>query len=198
MAHLIIPFFQSGAENNYKTVFAIIGGIWTIIIFCIGYFDNRLKKEIEDYRLVRDYNKELKEWSNNVINLMTTAAHLCLIDPKKDANFYSKRHDLLISLSTELDKGRFFLPNINRDAVGKDKLYAYRGIRKESLSAIFRAYVWVKRIDYFEQKKNIPIKKMIINTKRVFVSELHKEIKPDKFEIPFITLKSKKFEKSNS
>ncbi|WP_143013835.1 hypothetical protein [Mucilaginibacter sp. OK268] len=167
-------------------IFTIIGAIWTLSVFFINYQNEKLKKKIEHFKLLKDYNAELKKWANNTIDLMSTAGHLCLLDPKKDSQFYNQRHNLLIALSAEIDKGRFFLPNTEIDGHGQYKAAAYQGFRVKALNVLVDCYDLVKSIDYMDQQKNIPVTKQIMECKRNFVSEVQIQLDPRKFEIDFI------------
>ena len=174
---------QPKQATDFTLAFTIIGGIWAIVTFIIGYIDNNLKRKLEYFKTVRDYNEDLREWANSVVDLMTTAGHLCLIDPQRDLDFYSKRHTLLIELSSWTDKGRFFLPNSGFDTHGHHKPTAYRGFRSAALDHILECYQLVCSMDYADQKKNLIFKKQIMDTKRKFVSAIQDELDPRKFEV---------------
>jgi hypothetical protein len=166
--------------------FTIVGGLWTLVKFYSDYLENKRKTKLEYFKTIRDYNLQLRNWANQIIDLMTSAGHLCLLDPKQDSDFYTKRHNLLIDLSSWADKGRFFLPNSDVDNFGHQKPSAYRGFRSESLNLIVSCYDLVKSMDYIDKTKNLELKTKIMDTKRLFVSTIQEELDPRKFEIEFI------------
>lgn len=172
--------------NDLTLIFTVVGGIWALMTFYVGYTDNKLQRKLEYLKTIREYNKDLREWANYVIDLLSAAGHLCLIDPQKDKDFFSKRHNLLIELSSWADKGRFFLPNSGFDTHGHHKPTAYRGFRSASLDHIVECYRLVCSLDYTDQSKNSPLKKEIMETKRKFVSAIQDELDPRKFEVEFI------------
>ena len=186
MTILQVATNHAGQGLDTTLAFAIIGGLWTLVKFFSDYLDNKRKSKLEYFKTVREYNAQLRNWANQIIDLMTSAGHLCLIDPKQDSTFYEKRHNLLIDLSSWTDKGRFFLPNSGMDAFGQLKPSAYRGFRSDSLNLIVKCYDLVRSMDYIDQTKNIELKTKIMDTKRDFVSTIQDELDPRKFEIEFI------------
>ena len=162
-------------ELNYEFVFAIIAGIWTLITFFIG-------RRSENVKTLREYNNDLRNWADTVVDKMTIAGHICDIDPKKDDRFFDTRQSLLIELSSLVDKGRFFLPNKGIDEYGHHKASAYKGFRSEALNHIVACYNLVKKIDYIDCNKNKELRKDIMDTKRSFVSAIQDRLDPRKFE----------------
>jgi hypothetical protein len=77
--------------------FTIVGGLWTLVKFYSDYLENKRKTKLEYFKTIRDYNLQLRNWANQIIDLMTSAGHLCLLDPKQDSDFYTKRHNFVSS-----------------------------------------------------------------------------------------------------
>jgi len=171
-----------GKGLDLALAFTIVGGLWAVVTFVIEYVDNRFKKKIELLGIVREYNKDLRIWADQVIDLMTEAGHLCDLDPSRDKDFFHKRHKLRSDLSSWTDKGRFFLPNSGIDEYGKDKPSAYRGFRDEALSHILACYGYLKEMDYTRQEPNLKLRDEIMRSKRKFVSCVQEELDPKKFE----------------
>jgi len=162
--------------------FTVVGGLWAAVTFVIEYLDNRFKRKVELLGIVREYNKDLRIWADQVIDLMTETGHLCDLDPSRDKDFFNKRHKLKSDLSSWADKGKFFLPNSGTDKYGKDKPSAYRGFRDEALSHILTCYDILNEMDYTKQEPNLKLRVPIMTSKRKFVSCVQEELDPKKFE----------------
>lgn len=171
-------------DGYLALVFTALGGLWTLITYIKNSKDNDLKLKQERIKTIREYHKDLREWANCVIDLLSSAGHLCLLDPKKDPEFYSKRHNLLIELSAMADKGRFFLPNSDFEARGLHKPAAFRGFRSDAIDSIVKCYNLVGDMSYTD--KNAGFKNQILKTQRDFVSAIHIKLDPRKFEIELI------------
>jgi hypothetical protein len=86
-------------------------------------------QEIAKIRLRDDYYRRFLDWADETAKVLTEAIHLCDLDPSKvtGESFFDRRHRLLISLSTMIDRGRWFHPNIEIDDHGMEKEPGYRG-----------------------------------------------------------------------
>lgn len=176
-------------EHTYLIVIAVIGGIWTLATFLISFRNEKLKERIEADKTVRGLNNELKVWADEVIDVLSEIVHLTEIDPKKTDIFFMKRIELLTSLSALIDKGRFYLPNTDKDIYGHHKPYAFQGITREPLTHMKNGYLILdNEISYLDQSVNKPLKEQLVATKREFCSSVQKELNPDKY---FIELRKK-------
>jgi len=74
------------------------------------------------------------------------------------------------------------LPNTDIDKNGQYKSLAYRGFRVAALNHVVTCYNLVRDIDFYNQKNNEKLKPLIMHEKREFVSAIHNELDPVKFE----------------
>ena len=119
----------------------------------------------------QNYFKEIRVWADEVSDLMSEAMHLCDLDPKKMTaeTFFDRRHRLRIALSSMIDRGRWFFPNLELDDHGKNKPPGFRGYRHEILDGIVRAYRSVDAMNCDEQTKNGPVREDLFGARRHFV-----------------------------
>ena len=100
-------------------IIAVIGGIYAII--------TNTKK----YELTESYRQELLSWYINTIDIMIKIIHLI-----ENQLFYSTstKIELLPKLSTQIELGRFYFPNVIKgDSYGIKKPSAYQGYRHINL-----------------------------------------------------------------
>ncbi len=166
---------------------AIILSMITLGLNLIIYFKTR--KEVKQNQsmtvisMIRQFNTDLRKWADEVIEQMTSAVFLCDLDPSKDQDsFYSKRYELRIKLSTLLDRGRFFLPNADKDKHGLNKESAYRGFRSTILDYVIECQNLVGELNYKNQQPNFSLRPKIVDSIRKFVSAMSEELDPEKFE----------------
>ncbi len=93
-----------------------------------------LRREVQNQQLnlmaaELKYFEDFWKWANQVADALTEAAHLCDLDPKGVVGepFFDRRHRLRITLSTMVDRGRWFFPNIEVDQHGADNELGFRG-----------------------------------------------------------------------
>jgi len=123
---------------------------------------------------------ELRKWADAVSERMTDAIFLCDLDPPQllEGEFFRKRHILRTRLSALIDRGRWFLPNINDDGHGKSKPIAYQGHRQLALECVVDAFQTVSELDCKAQAPNKQAQPNLIKTKREFVAEIQTILDP--------------------
>ena len=84
------------------------------------------------------YFEDFQKWADQLADALTEAEHLCDLDPKQVAgeSFFDRRHRLQITISSMVDRGRWFLPNTVVDDHGADKELGYRGTGTSCLTAL--------------------------------------------------------------
>ena len=132
------------------------------------------RRSIEVGTYVGTYYSEVRSWAGDVIDKMTDAVFLCDLDPKKmpEGRFFEIRHQLLADLSSLLDRGRLYIPNVDETVVGTWKQSAYRGLREDALNCLTEVFKFVKSINWEDQSQNKPKRREIVNQKREFTSQL--------------------------
>ena len=146
------------------------------LLFRQGRFSGRLQ-----YLSTKDtYFADLRQWANQLTDLLSEAVHLCDLDPARCAppSFFDRRHQLRIALSSLIDRGRWFFPNLHSEAVGTHKPAAFRGYREEVLNSLVEAYRLLGRLDYSVKAKNDPFREPLVDSKKKFVSEIQVVFNP--------------------
>jgi hypothetical protein len=116
--------------------------LWTNVVSIVSlvlagttfYFYFRDRKR-EKYAIVSDYCKQLIEWHGDTVEILIGLRNVTKDEDK------GKKKDLLTELSAQIEKGRFYFPNIERgDGFGNDKPIAYQGYRNLTLDFLVYSY----------------------------------------------------------
>lgn len=141
-------------------VIAIIGGVYAIV--------TNSKK----YELAEQYKEELLTWYEKVVKMIIQLIFICK-GGKSDEND-TKRFAILSELSSLIEVGRFYFPNIDKkDNFGKHKPYAYRGYRHIALEFLVYIYEIGMRDDFYRRES------AIYSLERQFTSIVYEFVKPD-------------------
>ena len=124
---------------------------------------------------------ELRHWADDVVDEMSEAIFLSYVEQEApaDIGFYERRGKALWRLSSLLDRGRFFLPNLEHETRALHKYPAFRGIRQPALDDIKTVFDLVRRLR--NDRHPLPsakIREGITDAKRHFVSEIHEILGP--------------------
>lgn len=133
----------------------------------------RIEKQLsfEKKSWADEYFKEVTNWSTDVCDTLTDAIHICESEQIDEAELRKIRS----KLSSFVDTGRWYFPNLWQDKYGKQKPPAYRGLRQPVLEHIIAPY----RILSDLPKYKYPTK-LIVSHKRHFVSLIQEIIDPRK------------------
>jgi hypothetical protein len=166
-----------------QLISAVVASVAAVVSI---YFSMRTRKDgliqqrVQVLSLKRRTDMELRKWADAVSERMTEAIFLCDLDPKRlaEGEFFRKRHVLRARLSALIDRGRWFLPNINDDGHGKEKPVAYQGHRQLALNCVVEVFRTVSKLDYTAQSANKVCQPDLIKAKREFVAEIQTIIDP--------------------
>jgi hypothetical protein len=155
-----------------------------------GLRNARLAQVFQAVAARDQYFSRLRSWSDEALDLMAQAVHLCDLDPKKlpPGEFFMKRHNLRVCLSATADKGRWFFPNVYVEKHGIHKEEAFRGFRQDVLNSLIWAYRSVGALDYADQSKNIQRRDELVSHQRLFTTEIQKVLDPRKRDEEFAML----------
>jgi hypothetical protein len=114
-----------------EIVVAIISLVVSVVL-AIYYFRDRKRAAFE---LESQYSEELMDWHAAVVEVLVRLRDLC-----RPIEELEHRSDLA-HLSSLIEQGRFYFPNIDRkDGFGSDKPAAYRGYRNLALDFLVASY----------------------------------------------------------
>lgn len=125
------------------------------------------------------YLDDIRGWAGDISDAITEAIHLCDLNPVllTGESFFDRRHRLRIALSTLIDQGRWYFPNMIVDDHGADKELGFRGYRHEVLDGPVRAYNLIKLLDYKKKENNASLRNELTDSKRHFVGQVQSILK---------------------
>lgn len=132
-------------------------------------FQNRVKK----YEVKRDYQNSVIAWFSKTTAILIRLRFMLV---NNDNEFKQNKNSLLAELSTQIEIGRLYFPNIDKgDGHGLEKPKAYRGHR--NLTLVFLVYSF----DIFVLDDALKYEKHLLRLQREFTSIISETIDPDSF-----------------
>lgn len=123
---------------------------------------------------LEQYMSNVRIWADEACDAIAVAVHSLKADQEsKEAMLV----DALSKLSSLIDRGRWFFPNLWSDEYGQHKEPAYRGVRQPILDALVNAY---NLIDKLRQSGGELHVQELIHYQRSFVSEVQKTLNPQR------------------
>jgi hypothetical protein len=156
--------------------------VLSVAIFAwINYRRERLNQRLQYVNLRQQYFAGLRVWSDQLSDLLSEAIHVAELDPARcvSGSFFGRRNALRTSISSMIDRGRWFFPNLHTEQVGNGKK-AFRGYRQEVLNSLVSAYNSITALNYVDTKGNEERRKELVHAKRTFVSEIQEVLNPAK------------------
>ncbi|WP_343210100.1 hypothetical protein [Anaerolentibacter hominis] len=130
------------------TIIAILGLAATIVIAIVGGI-YAIITNTKKYELTENYRKELLNWYTSVADVMIQLIHFPQDNNFSRPEFILQRKELLSSLSSLTEVGRFYFPNvIKNDNFGMYKPSAYQGYRHINLEFLLYFYQLASKEDY--------------------------------------------------
>lgn len=175
----ILAFFAGLDMSQWLSVGSAIAAIGA---FLLNRATVKRQERMQYEALRRQRDSELTAWAGEVIERLADAHRL--VRERRDGamtdqDFYLQRSEMRARISALLDRGRLFFPNALVDGVDESgKEDAFRGKRQPVLNALNRCYRVVSDMgkdgDY-DLSEGV---RRIVSERRLFVSEVFKEIDP--------------------
>jgi hypothetical protein len=119
------------ASNLFTNLIAGISLIVSAITICLYILDRKRVK----FQILNEYTKQLLEWHGETVEILIKLR----LNTELKKNY--DKTELLAKLSSQIEKGRFFFPNINlKDHFGNEKQTAYQGYRNLTLDFLVYSF----------------------------------------------------------
>ena len=163
-----------GSEVIIAAISALIGAL-------VGFITHRGVTSQERARK-QQYFSDLRQWADEAVNILSEAVHICEIDPSlcEAPSFFNRRHKLKVNISSLIDRGRWFFPNLKHTEYGEWKPEAYKGFRHPALDSLIYTYKAIHNMDYSNGEKNKQFREPLVAVKKEFVSEIQRRLDPRK------------------
>jgi hypothetical protein len=122
------------------------------------------------------YLCNVRQWADEACECIARAMHATKLDPKEKEK---ELFEAMYKLSSLIDRGRWFFPNLWSDEVGIHKEAAYRGLRQPVLDCLVEAYDLVKALQQKDANANLS---NLVHRQRLFVSEVQQVLNPRRRE----------------
>lgn len=167
-------------KGNAEIFIGILSAIVAVVSAVIARGETRKQRKLATERLRQSIDAASLDWGAAAIDTMARCAtfvrtrHL----HANEGAFMAAKSNMLILLSTLVDRGRMFFPNIDPDGMGAEKEGAYRGLRPPILDALMYTY---SEIEATEREGGLPSEEsgaFIDECRRLLVSELQAHLDP--------------------
>jgi hypothetical protein len=153
-------------NSDYLSVFISFASFVISIVAITFYFKDRKR---EKFALVNEYFKQLLEWHGETVEILISLRNSVSQDGMPE------RSVLMCKLSSQIEKGRFFFPNIDlKDDFGSEKPEAYQGYRNLAIDFLVYSY------NLFSKKNPSHYLKHAENMQREFTSIVFQVVRPRK------------------
>lgn len=189
--HWIATLFTAAARSAPVALIAAFVGLISAVISLLSaaavvWFSRiNYRRELTNQRVnflgaQQKYFEDIKRWADELSDLLSDAIHLCELNPQrlmeKDGDtVFDRRHRLRVRLSSLIDRGRWFFPNVRTtdDSGGR-----FRGYRQEILNSLVASYREILDINYLEPGKSDQVRERIVDQKKIFVLEVQRVLDP--------------------
>ena len=168
------------ARQNVEVLIAIGSAVVAVISALLSARETRKQRKLQVEHLRQRIDGASIDWGNEAIDLLGEAgavAHLCKTPVPNEAIEKAKL-DVARRISSMVDRGRLFFPNVNPASKGAEKEGAYRGHRPPVLDAMMFAYYEVQEISRSNGPSPQDSAGFIFDCRRLLVSELQAHLDP--------------------
>jgi hypothetical protein len=130
-------------SQTYLEVFVGVGSaLIAVVSALIARGETKRQRRLQTANLRQNIDAASLDWGNAAIDTMARCAMFARTRHMQanDGGFLANKANLMVALSTLVDRGRLFFPNLNPDKKGAEKEGAYRGHRPPILDALMWTY----------------------------------------------------------
>ena len=167
-------------RENLDVVIAVGSACVAVIGALLSMAETRRQREIQLENLRHGVDAQSLSWGNACIDMLNRAAVFARTrqHQQNDATFLQQRVNLMLAVSSLVERGRLFFPNIEVDGKGVEKEGAYRGSRPPILDAMMYAYYEIDALSRSDGPTAENSGDYIDDCRRLLVSELQAHLDP--------------------
>lgn len=134
--------FLDTASSNWTLIVTVGSAIFAIIGAISSHLETRRQERIRVETLRMHVDGASLDWGSQAIDTLGRIAMFARTRRAQanDQAFNNNKINLLMQLSSIIERGRMFFPNIDPEGKGAEKEGAYRGSRPPILDALVYAY----------------------------------------------------------
>ncbi|MBA3068371.1 MAG: hypothetical protein FP825_07830 [Hyphomonas sp.] len=165
-------------------VIAVLSAGVAVISALIARGETKRQRKLQTERLRQSIDAASLDWGNAAIDALARTAmfartrHL----QANDGAFLANRANMLVALSTLVDRGRMFFPNLTPEKKGAEKEGAYRGHRPPILDALMWTFHELEAMTREGGPASEDSAAFIDECRRLLVSELQAHLDPRRMD----------------
>ncbi len=174
----------NGLRAHLDIVVTVVSALIAVISALIARGETRRQRKLQTERLRQSIDAASLDWGNTAIDALARSAMFARTRHMQasEAQFIASKSAMLIALSTIVDRGRLFFPNLDPDKQGAGKEGAYRGHRPPILNAIMWAYHELEALTREGGPPSEECGAFIDDCRRLVVSELQAHLDPRRLD----------------
>ena len=167
-------------KENIDLVVAVLSAFVAVLGALFSRAETRKQRALQLENLRHWIDTQSLGWGNACIDTLNRAAMFARTRQHQanDTGFLQQKVNLMLALSSLVERGRLFFPNIDPDSKGAEKDGAYRGSRPPILDALMFAYYEVEALTRQEGPTADNSANFIEDCRRLLVSELQAHFDP--------------------
>ena len=170
----------SWMQNHIEVVVAILSAIVALVGAFISARETQKQRALQLENLRHNVDAQSLGWGNACIDVLNRAAMFARTRQHQanDASFLQQRINMMLAISSLVERGRLFFPNIDPASKGSEKEGAYRGSRPPILDALMLAYYELEALTRQGGPTADNSAEFIDDCRRLLVSELQAHLDP--------------------
>lgn len=171
-------------RSNAEVVIGVLSAIVALVSALVARGETARQRKLQTERLRQSIDAASLDWGNAAIDTLARCGVFVRtrhMHPN-DAAFLAAKTNMLILLSTLVDRGRMFFPNLSPDQKGADKEGAYQGVRPPILDAVMFTYHEIEAQTREGGASGEESAAFIEDCRRLLVSELQAHLDPRRHE----------------
>lgn len=171
-------------QTHADVVIAVVSAFVAIISALIARGETRRQRRLQTERLRQSIDAASLDWGNAAIDTLARSAMFARTRNMQanDGAFLANKANLLVAISTLVDRGRMFFPNLGPEKKGAEKEGAYRGHRPPILDALMWAYHELEAMTREGGPTSEDSGAYIDECRRLLVSELQAHLDPRRMD----------------
>lgn len=167
-------------QSNWTLVVTVASAIFAIIGAISSHLETRRQEKIRVETLRMHVDGASIDWGSHAIDTLGRMIMFAKTRRQQtnDQSFETNKVNLMIQLSSLIERGRMFFPNIDPEKKGAEKEGAYRGHRPPILDALVFAYYELEAMSRVQGPTGENTAAFFEECRRLLVSELQAHTDP--------------------
>ncbi|MCR9269932.1 MAG: hypothetical protein ACX94B_10110 [Henriciella sp.] len=167
-------------QNHIEIAVALLSAAVAVFGALVSRNETRKQRALQLENLRHSVDAQSLGWGNACIDVLNRAAMFARTRQHQanDASFFQQRVNLMLAMSSLVERGRLFFPNIDPESKGGEKEGAYRGSRPPILDALMFAYYEIEALTRQGGPTADNSAEFIDDCRRLLVSELQAHLDP--------------------